>query len=418
MAPLLCLSRRTRLMGEFRVDNLYLSTWSDLDSDEMRIFLEERFHTGQLLPDGTFAMPLAGESCRISVALRDRKITKITPGPAFDAAEWQQVIDEIERALLTWTPKIGRGFSFSSYRVTGSWTGSRVSIQILPPPESAPNAPVEMAEHPFILEFPLRESSSWRVTNHRWMREHLSLTLLLNVLLSGRTSAQPRRARHLWAYLPHDSGPPQVAWVQEGFFASLGPAVNDQLSPPASESLVEESPDEYYERSGHDGRGLRVPTDLEKSILLYGALSPAARSSFDRATYWVDLAHRQWEISLSASFAFLVSAIESLVPRGDRHRTTCTVCGGECQHEVPGATQASRDFLESHAPGRALRRRRNEMYSLRSGILHGSELMQMDRELFLGFDHIRWKERELQDDLWNLTHFALRNWLSQSSEGQ
>jgi hypothetical protein len=43
-------------------------------------------------------------------------------------------------------------------------------------------------------------------------------------------------------------------------------------------------------------------------------------------------------------------------------------------------------FKRFYAPGAALRKRRTQMYELRSGILHGSVLMQMDQELYFGWD--------------------------------
>ena len=53
------------------------------------------------------------------------------------------------------------------------------------------------------------------------------------------------------------------------------------------------------------------------------------------------------------------------------------------------------------------------MYSLRSGILHGSELMQLDQDLAFGWDPPWSDERELYEDLWGLTRVALRNWLKE-----
>jgi hypothetical protein len=40
--------------------------------------------------------------------------------------------------------------------------------------------------------------------NHRRLREHRDLTLLLNTLLRGRTNLQPRRSNHFWASIPCD----------------------------------------------------------------------------------------------------------------------------------------------------------------------------------------------------------------------
>jgi len=51
------------------------------------------------------------------------------------------------------------------------------------------------------------------------------------------------------------------------------------------------------------------------------------------------------------------------------------------------------------------------MYELRSVILHGSDLMQMDQDLAFGLDPPDWNEGELHRELWSITRLALRNWL-------
>jgi hypothetical protein len=396
--------------------NLLRETWTDLDSAELRLLLDERIggpgqYNDRSNSSQKLYLPLAGSSCRLGLTFRDKKIVALEPGPAFDAAEWERVCEEIEKSILVGQLKVGREYSFSSFRVLGSWRGDRSGVQILPPPADAPRANVEMADHPFILEFPIKVSDFWPVTNHRRMRDHRNLTLLLNVLLAGRTSLQPRRSEHFWASVVHDANDPEIKWVQEFFFAKLGDAVIDRLSPPAGERLEEVESEEYYTEVGHDGRGLRVPADLDQSICSYQQFASTNRTKFDRATFWMDMASRQWTISVSSSFASLVSAVEALTDRGIIHRVYCEECKSHCQHEVPGATERFRAFFEEYAPGAALRSRRNEMYSLRSGILHGSQLMQLDQDLAFGWDPPWWNERKLHEELWGLTRVAVRNWL-------
>lgn len=243
------------------------------------------------------------------------------------------------------------------------------------------------------------------------MRQHRKMTHLLNVLLRGATTLQPRQPRHFWANIAWADTGPQIGWVQEFFFAELGDPVLDEPSPPASEHLEEVDPDEYYAQKGHDGNGLRVPADLDESINRYPQLEDENRVKFDRAAFWMDMAARQWTISVSSSLASLVSAVESLTDRGTTHRVYCKVCRSDCQHEAPGATERFRAFFEEFAPGASLRNRRSQMYSLRSGILHGSDLMQLDQDIAFGWDPPGWNERELHDELWGLTRLALRNWL-------
>jgi hypothetical protein len=379
-------------------ENLLLETWANLDSHELRLLLDKRiggpgqFDGRDANPD-RFYLPLARASCRVVLTFQDKKITAIEPGPAFDAAMWQKIADEIENAILVGPPKVGREYSFSSFRVPGFWRGLRSGVQILPPASQAPQAPIEMAAHPFILEFPIigAPDDLWSITNHRRMREHRRLTLLLNVLLTARVSFESRRSEHFWAYIPAAEGTGgngESRWLQQFFWAPLGAPVTDALSPspPAAERLTEIEPEAYYTNVGHDGNPLRIPADLDESICRYRGLSGTNRSKFDRAAFWMDIASRQWTMSVSSSFASLVSAIESLTDRGTAHRVYCEQCQADRSHEAPGATERFRSFFETYAPGAALRKRRTQMYELRSGILHGSNLMLMDQDLHFGWD--------------------------------
>jgi hypothetical protein len=307
--------------------------------------------------------------------------------------------------------KVGRGYSFSGLPVLGSWRGERSGVQILPPPKDAPRAPVEMADHPFILEFPIVENEYPPLTLYRREREHRRLTLLLNILLPGGTSIQPRRPRHFWADVSRDDGSFTSKWVREDYSAELGEPIIAELSPAIGERFDEDDPERDFGRVGHDGTDLLFPADLDDSIIFYMELSKGEKMKFDRATYWVDMASRQWTLSVSASFASLVSAIESLTDKGTAHHVYCKMCKRDLSHDFPGAVEQFRTTLEELAPGRDLKLSRKTMYSLRSGILHGSELMQIDQDLAVDSAPVWWNERELTVELWALTRIALRNWL-------
>jgi hypothetical protein len=408
---------------------LLRENWADLDPQELRLLLKKRIVGGigqfddRKANPNKFYLPLARESCRVALTYEDKKIVAVEPGPAFDAAEWQRIADEIENAILVGPPKVGREYSFSSFHVPGSWRGERCGVQILPPPPEAPRAPAGIAEHPFILEFPIIGASDdllTTITYHRRIREHRRLTLLLNVLLTSRISFQPRMRESFWAeiplaaprwrdrylpswlqrYLPSwlqrtAAGAPRSQWLRQCFWGPLDPIITDNLSPPAAESLAEVESEAYYNNdAGNLGNSLPIPSDLDESICSYRDLSKANRSKFDRAIFWMDVASRQWTISVSSSFASLVSAIEALTSGSG-----------------PGATERFRSFFETFAPGAAERERRSQMYDLRSDILHGSDLMQLDQDLTFGFDPSDSNEDELRRELWSITRIALRNWL-------
>jgi hypothetical protein len=103
--------------------------------------------------------------------------------------------------------------------------------------------------------------------------------------------------------------------------------------------------------------------------------------------------------------------VESLTDRGTTHQVYCEHCKAERSHEVPGATENFRTFFETYAPGTALRERRSQMYNLRSGILHGSNVMQMDQDSDFGWHPASQTELDLSFELSSIMRVALRNWL-------
>jgi Apea-like HEPN len=155
-----------------------------------------------------------------------------------------------------------------------------------------------------------------------------------------------------------------------------------------------------------------VPHDLDDLICQYQKLRTPLQAKFDRATYWLSMARRQWEDSMSASYASLVSAAEALTTAGSgKHNVYCEQCKKIRSHDVPGATEKFRAFFQKYAPGSGLSEGRSKMYGLRSKILHGSDLMQLDQGRALGWDPPWRNEEETNEELWTLMRIAARNWL-------
>ena len=336
---------------------------------------------GRVRPMDKLYLPFARDLCRVAIKFEGNKIVALEAGKSFDAAEWKKIADEIDNSILVGQPKVGRDYSFSSFRVEGSWRGQRSGLQILPPPPEAPGARFATAENPFILEFPITSAPDElrEITNHRRIREHRRLTLLLNVLLTARINCELRRPESFWALVPAEqggwfkrvieklrfwlakvgwrqskSGTAESRWLQRLFWGPLDAIITDALSPQAAKKLTEIEPVTYYTNLGNDGKPLRVPSDLDDSICRYLNLSVKHRSKFDRAIFWMDVASRQWTTSVSSSFASLVSAVEALTDRGTIHDVYCEQCDTVQSHDVPGARQKFRSFFDTYASGAAL----------------------------------------------------------------
>ena len=196
----------------------------------------------------------------------------------------------------------------------------------------------------------------------------------------------------------------------------FGNLVVDEPSASTAQKIEEISP-EKFKAVGNDGMGLRVSTSLDEMVMQFRNLKYKRRRRFRLALYWWDMASRCGNISAySLSFAALVSSVEALAGRGETHHFKCPECGGSCQHEVPGATERFKTFLEKFASGDESRQQRSKMYALRSTILHGSDLMELDHGTAFGWDPPTDNEISLHRELSALVRDALRNWLATSPD--
>ena len=359
-------------------------------------------------------LPLAGETCQIIVRFKVKKINFIKRGSAFDADKWNETAAEIDKLLIDGDHAIGREFSFSKGPVKGFWRGKNSGVQICPPPPNAPLPNTPAGDNPFILEFPIKLSGNSIVDRHRRIKQHQSLTLVLNLFLNRRISFQQQRRGHFWAQVPIKDGLFEFKWLHQWYFADLGEIFTSSLSPANSQMIDVIQAAKYNSPETLVGDLLTVPDDLDDLLWCYQRLSANSLEKFDRAAFWFDLAFRQWEIAASASFTSLVSAIETFTGSGEIHKVQCAECGKDYQHEAPGLTERFREFFEKYASGVALRTRRSQMYSLRSNILHGRNLMQSDQGHDFGWDPPGRNEYELHAELWKLTQIAMRNWLKAS----
>jgi hypothetical protein len=117
-----------------------------------------------------------------------------------------------------------------------------------------------------------------------------------------------------------------------------------------------------------------------------------------------------WDISMSASFAALAFAIESMTTGSDVHEVVCPACGSPTE---PGPTKLFKNFLATYAPGASLAKDRDDLYGLRSDVVHAEHLVELDREIPVvgAWTPPGFKEQDQYRALWQLIRTALRNWL-------
>jgi hypothetical protein len=346
---------RERRRSPSEATNLLRQEWDEIDSSDLRLILESRVggpgqYDGDQTEKSALYIPLYG-TCKLILRFKENRVSNIERGAHFDETEWNAVSAELDALIDAHTDEFGRAIVFSGRRVDGFWRGAHSGVQILPSPEGAPTLPQEIGQHPFVLEIPLTSDPEWTVKNRRRMREHRKIALLLNVLLRGRISCETRQTRFTWATTmrtpvrnvgaveiggvgPGDAWH-RVEWVQCSYMADIGAIFADAPSEARTNPLKVLPVDEYYGGRGQADRGLCVPADLDESICAYKRLPRRQRERFDRALFWLDLASEYWPISMSSSFASLVSAVESLIQRGEVHKLRCNDCDKSFDHDVP-----------------------------------------------------------------------------------
>ena len=371
-----------------------LLTWSNPNVGELLVLLYERMKgtwQGNILvkEPAELYIPMGKAECRVKLTFDGPKLKTIQPGPAFNRREWEQIREEIERST-SGPMTVGREFSFSGRPVMGSWKGARSGVQICPPPANVGQLP-ELSgidDHAFILEFPLMDAGVPAVTNHRRIRKARDLTMLLNLFLAGGTRYT-------------ESSP------------TLPNFLTNSLSPPSPTQLEVLERKSYDKILGDDGGGLRIPSDLDDAICTYEALTDSKREKLDRSLFWFSTLKDIRNVSVSASFAAMVSATEAMTSRSVPHAILCPDCHRPTEHEVPGSTKLFKNFLATYAPGASASRDRDLMYNLRSEVVHGEHLVELDREIpIMGWTPSGFKEVERYGGLWNLTRTALQNWLT------
>src|SRR5437667_7422507 len=78
----------------------------------------------------------------------------------------------------------------------------------------------------------------------------------------------------------------------------------------------------------------------------------------------------------------------------------------------PRSNEAVQELLSYVCPDASLAKDRDRMYKLRSDILHGSDVLEIDQIVPIqGWTPTGFKEDELYNGMWRVTRTALRNWL-------
>jgi len=295
-------------------------------------------------------------------------------------------------------------------------------FQLLPADEEAPRAAVVMAHHPATLEFRLEQlpsedlpqgsDSSTLAGAQANAAAREEITLLLSALTKNRFFMY--RSDHSW-FVPAGQASFEPKWGQPFYWYPLSDSTSDFIDSGA-EPIHMVEPAEYYGKLSGVGAGdvVSFPSSLDEMLSRYFSMETEARESFLSACRFLDLGYELWPLSKSLSFVSLATSLETLIHYDHREEIveTCPDCG-QPRYRVMAKF---RDFIDTYVSSEIDRKGANQLYKIRSEILHRGKLLLLEKEFAsLRFDAAAMDQLDAHDRLMSAAQSGLVNWLSRAS---
>jgi len=382
-----------------------------VDDHELLHIISSHFNSGRSTPTDEVDYP-AADHYALRIRHKNSRLVEIQRGPALTDVILQTLKDKVQSELVDSDGEtIQRCIIFSSRPVKGFFRAEKLPLQICPAPINAPQPRQLIADHPFVLEFPIKKSRNGYISMSRRTRGMFERTWVLNALLRSSIRTIGPRSRQLWVIWSDVILPTrdQVKFVQESYTIDgfVGEATDFGCRDERQVPNVAEN--EYYSptlRSSSDE--LEVPANLSALLEAFEGLAANDRVLFVRAARWVSLANEHWEVSASSYFMDLVAAIETLMP-STRSITKCPTCNRDVG---PGPTQLFHDFVESYLPNSSWAVNKKKLYSIRSGLSHGGKMFHLDEAPWSSeLSTTELQEMQAWMDLTQAVRLVLVNWL-------
>jgi len=342
----------------------------------------------------------------------DGELSAIEPGPALQIDDVTQLEEKVHRLLLkASTEGVGQMVLFAHLPTTGHFR-YKDRLQILPMPPEAPRPPFVFGDHPLLVQFGVSDSEDAQINSIRRSRIGREIELLCVALTTAIWRSISCVVHHHWVITSGDD--PQKwksEFLQEGYTYKDANGKIEKFSNISDIPAITLAPtNEYYARYGIlIGQVLDLPADFAALLDRFYACSREDRDRFLRASFWFAHAQRVFNISRSASFTALVSAMEALMPP-PAEAEKCITCKRSLSN---GPTAQFVDFVSRFAPEPTVTRSdRRKLYSLRSALSHGGSLLHSDRASWMGsMTGKRLDEWEDERAMWRIVRVTLVNWL-------
>ena len=323
----------------------------EIDHDELLKVFELRYETCWSVSKDLISFP-ASHDFRLQIKIRDGCIGKIFLGSSVSDTELNDLLCQIRiDCFAKNNVEIARDILFARRPVNGGFRFTTVPIQILPAPSEAPRPPQIYADHPFILEYPIRASSKLELRNWRRNKESIQWARVLNALLHTSITCSGPRVRQTW--FTADQFREQCFWGRESYMIHGFEFFSSDLSTQSELSLPAVPAHAYYGRSDElltlasNNIDLRdqffIPNNLSDLVAAFLSLKGEKKRRLLRSAAAIYYAKGLWDVSISSSYLACVQAIEVLADKPTEK--PCPTCG---KNTADGPTQRVKKLIQKY----------------------------------------------------------------------
>ena len=392
------------------MNNVFTFKLQEVDSQELTSALLHYFGQSQGVGELTHKYQKKDSTHHLIVKFnRDGKISQVELSEKFPKEELKQLNHALNENLLkNQKEEIGQTIGFSHDKV-GGYFKYKDLFQILPVPPDAPKAGVMVADNPFLLQFKYISSPDMMIDNSRRRQKAYIYTRLLNLLLNRHIKLEFRYGHFAWVMNTHTPQHWTSEWRQLGYgYEGYGGKVDDYTSLSEFKHLETVPYQNYYlaPLASYSG-DLKLPDNLEASLDKAFNLNKSDWNKLYMAISWYGQNEYLWQESTSSAFIALVTALECLLEETDKSRCEC------CGQPIYTVTKRFREFLKRYVPFiDQYPKERDVIYTIRSNISHGRELLIQDLEPW-GFLISAKKEEQdaIHRNLYFIVGIAIYNWL-------
>lgn len=314
-----------------------------------------------------------------------------------------QIAQVLEQENVTY---FGRQVLFADCKIDGFYKYKDV-FQLLPLPSDAPlpTRGITQGGYPILLEYKFEGVPERGLHTNNYFKQKRGRELsFLMCLITKIDYGQVNFGSQVWVTKFTEGQQQTSQYVHEGYLYNL--KTDNEFT---TVNLLTELPkiptNKYFFEGNSFDDDFALPDIFDILCEKYFGLNQKQQQIFQRACYWFQISAKIFNVSLSASFSNLVTAIEALSNEIDLELAECKSCGN-IEYRP---TKQFKDFIEKHSVG-LKRKQIDNFYTKRSDLSHGKLVFSFDLQGISAL-HSTFEDQDYWRELRSVARTVILNWL-------